>query len=419
MKSIISKMDIKSWILICQATALPCTAMAVQRVAPDTDLVYLGAFGMPSTLGFDARGFGLTFYPNGNGGSGSLFISQGQAAGAGFGTAEISIPSPVDSKNATALNRSTLLQPLRQIANMTAPLDNFGDVVYLAKQGTQTSDMLYWSAYYYYNTEYADYNSIGSSGLNLSSPATQGPWHVGASGVSHLNRTGKYIFEADHSWSDTYTGGKYLLTGRHREAGGAGGSKGPTLYAIAPWAAGSTLAAGTKLPDVTLLEYPSGASGLATNFPNYQPNDLWNDAVWVKSGDKHAVLFAGHKANSYCYGEGSACGDPCDASKGYHGYPYAPQLIWYDVSELAQVAQGQRTPDSVVPYSNWTPISKTWGTGQCSSGYGGVAYDASNQKIYLVELAADTDGAPIVHVLQVKAAGGSSSLLPPTTLHVN
>ena len=122
------------------------------------------------------------------------------------------------------------------------------------------------------------------------------------------------------------------------------------------------------------------------------------------------MLFTGRKASSSCYGEGTACNDPCINWKGYHGYPYSLKFYWYDVNELGQVAQGQRAASSVVPYSTWTPTSVSWTNGDSwTYGYGGVAYDSANQKLYVVEIYADTDDAPIIHTFKV--SGGSN---PPS-----
>jgi hypothetical protein len=391
---------------------------AFQRIDPTTDLQYLGAFRMPSGFEYDARGLGLTFYPNGNGGAGSLYITQGHVNSSdGNGTAEISVPAPVNSKNAASLNRAVLLQSQRDITLIsTNDADMFGDVCYMPKQGSQTSDKLYWSGYIYYMGTCA---SIGWAELNLASPNTKGTWWVG----NDLGMTvGKYLFEADHTWADTYASSRYLIAGRHREAGGQGGSQGPTLYAIAPWVNGNPPADNAVISYTRLLEYPSGASGLPTNFPNYAPVDEWRDAVWVKAGDRHTVLIVGMKGTGSCYGEGSACSDPCRSSKGYHSYPYSPRWIWYDVNELAQVAQGQRAADSVIPYSTWTPTSNTWNTDSCASGYGGVAYDSVNQKLYVVELYADQvseyDTGPIIHVFKVNTGSITDHTAPasPTGL---
>lgn len=394
--------------------AIPGWTASAPRLVPETDLAYLGAFRMPGELPTFHYNWGqaLAFYPQGNGGQGSLFINQGVVGptdGSGWQTAEISIPEPVNSKNVDFLPRAEALQFFFQIAVMCPDCDGLGGLAYLDKLGDQAAGKLYWGVYDYYGAAGIDYLSLGWSGVTLNAAGSQGPWHVGEARVNHLNKVGKYLLEADHTWSDTYTGGRYLLTGRHREAGGQGGSKGPTLYAIAPWAQGNPPLAGSNLSDVTLLEYPSGASGLPTKFPDYSANDTWNGAVWIKAGEKQAVLMVGEKGTgtNTCYGTSPAeCNDPCSIDKGYHSYPYSPRFIWYDVNDLALVAQGGKAPGDVIPYSSWTPLENTWDTGACSAGYGGVAFDRDRGRLYVAELNADS-GAPIVHVFQVNADGAA------------
>ena len=71
-----------------------------------------------------------------------------------------------------------------------------------------------------------------------------------------------------------------------------------------------------------------------------------------------SVLFFGRHGATSCYGEGSACGDPTDDSKGTHGYPYQPVMLVYDANELAAVKAGTKRPWEVQPTAKWVlPIS--------------------------------------------------------------
>jgi hypothetical protein len=415
--------------LVCS----PVHAATYGRIDPTTDVTYLGAFRVPSSLTSNHMGWGqgLTFYPGGNGGKGSLYITQGIYAASitdAYGAAEFSIPTPVNSKNLGSLKTATLLQPWTRILTMGNCDDTVGGLAYMAKTGGQTTDKLYWGVFEFYGADYCDYPSLGMSELNLSTPNSQGPFHVGASGTQLTNKTGKYLLEADHAWSDLYTGSKYLLVGRLREAGGQGSSMGPTLYAVAPWAAGNPPPSGANLPQVTLLEYPPDSQGFsATNFPTFSTMDHWSGAVWIKAGTKHAVLFTGGRgqpAAQYCYGTGGSggqCNDPCNSDKGYHNYPYFPGWAWYDVTDLAAVAQGTKQPGDPIPYSFWTPTSITWDTGSCAgghvAGYGGAAYDSVNNKLYVVELNQDGTG-PIIHVFHVNGGAAASPPSPPQRLRV-
>jgi hypothetical protein len=385
-------------------------AGAFKRVVAETDLEYIGSFLMPNDKEFAWAGWGLTFYSGGDSGRGSLFIIQGNRPGDRYGTAEISIPTSVKSKNPAQLNSATLLQPFANITKIgSAPdLDQIGDICYMQKLGNQTTDKLYWAGYEYYNVDGTDYASIGWAELTLSSPISQGTWHVGSRGNPHGNRSGAYLFEADHDWADNYTGGRFLLVGRHREGGAFGGSQGPTLYAIAPWKDGNPPAHGAHLKSTILLEYP-GNFPRPTTFPGYAPCDNWRGAVWVKSGASHAVLIVGKKGShsNTCYGAAARCADSCNSDQGYHCYPYSPQFLWYDVNELALVAQGRKNPEDVVPYSEWTPTTFTWNTGACAAGYGGAAYDSANEVLYVVELYGQMRGAdwyPVIHTFRITSS---------------
>jgi hypothetical protein len=114
----------------------------------------------------------------------------------------------------------------------------------------------------------------------------------------------------------------------------------------------------------------------------------------------HSVLFFGmHGTGTYCYGSGSACGDPVDDDQGNHAYPYKHYVWAYDANDLAAVKKGQRAPGSLQPYAIWsfeTPFSGG------SNLIGGAAWDPQTRRIYL--LGRLQDGAyPLVHVYHVAA----------------
>jgi hypothetical protein len=279
----------------------------------------------------------------------------------------------------------------------------------------QTTDKLYWAGYEYYNVDGTDYDSLGWAELTLSSPNSKGTWHVGSSSNPHGNRSGAYLFEADRTWANMYTDGRYLMVGRHREAGAFGGSQGPTLYAVAPWNDGNPPANGANLTATRLLEY-QGDFPSPTTFPDYAPCDDWRSAIWLKAGNKHAVLIVGKKGNqaNTCYGQAGACGDICNSDQGYHCYPYSPAFLWYDVDELADVAQNIKNPADVVPYSTWTPIANSWNSTGCADGYGGAAYDSVNQVLYVVELVVENRGFdwyPVIHAFSIDNVTGDT--IPP------
>jgi hypothetical protein len=147
--------------------------------------------------------------------------------------------------------------------------------------------------------------------------------------------------------------------------------------------------------------------------PLTSPSDLWNrayatSAVFFPEGTR-SVLFLGRKADTYCYGEGAACGDPSypDGSyKGEHGYPYH-YFIWaFDAIDLLAVKAGTIQPWAVRPYATWivtTPFFSDSGI------TGAAAWDPATRRVYMVMPYQDGT-LPVVHVFQV--GGGTTPVSP-------
>ena len=123
---------------------------------------------------------------------------------------------------------------------------------------------------------------------------------------------------------------------------------------------------------------------------------------WVRSGEADAILIAGVKAGSTCYGSGSACGDPCRPSQGYHGYPYTPKILFYDPVDLEARLQGLVQPYEILPYGEWVP-TELWAE-QCPD-LGGLAFDEVSGLLYVAERLAGPFGEGIVHVYRLDTAG--------------
>ncbi|RMH04075.1 MAG: hypothetical protein D6704_11720 [Nitrospirae bacterium] len=390
------------------------------RIYP-SDLVYKGAFRFPKTLNDVSRwgygGQGLTYYPNGDslspndGYPGSLFgigHSQHQMV------SEISIPAPVISlsKNANDLPVATSLQSFADITGGLRDLigvDRLGGVAYLEPHGYQTKEKLYWTVFEYYNAAGIDYVSHGCSDLTLADPHAQGGWHIGPKGDPefHSMRTADYIFDVARDWADKHIDGKYLVSGRVREAGAFGSSKGPALFAFAPYQyPPDQLSFGAELDAVPLLYYPEDHP-----YPDYKACDMWYGGAWLTVGNKSAVVFVGRKSlGEVYYGEGRP-GD-CSQAKGYHCGPYEAQILFYDPEELAQVARGERNPWDVVPYEIMRPKDYFWEN--CGWQLGGAAFDRQNALLYIVQGGVDTvtdpyEPYPIVHVFSLAHLAGSAS----------
>jgi len=245
-------------------------------------------------------------------------------------------------------------------------------------------------------------------------------WHIGArpssDEVFHSGKTSDYLFQAPESFANQYLDGKWLISGAQREAGANGGSQGPTLYASAPWEDGNPPTSGQNLDALALLYYPEiiaciwdGEGDINENpapgdchFPGYRGMDHWNGGAWVQSAAGSAVLIVGRKGlGDNCYGTQAACGgDPCVPSKGYHAYPYQPQILFYDPEELNEALAGAKEPWEVLPYEVYVPTDEVFG-GECAT-LGAAAYDRERRLLYVTEREAGPWGETAVHVWRVE-----------------
>ncbi|MBX3724452.1 MAG: hypothetical protein KF823_00860 [Xanthomonadales bacterium] len=389
--------------------------------APDDlrpeDLVYLGAFRLPGTedgpQSWSYGGRALTYVPTGDPGGGADGF-PGSLYGGGHAhhqrVSEISIPAPAipASFDAAGYAQLPVAQTLQPFADLTgglraqAGVDHFGDLAWRPAQPGQSADLLYWTVYEYYNVAGIDFPSHGQSGLNLSQPAAAGPWRLGPAGdpVFHSMRTARYLFNLPQAFADQHLGGKSLVSGRHREAGCCGSSRGPALFAYAPWQDGQPPAPGSHLGAIALLHYPSGGN----HFPEYRACDDWSGAVYAQGGGRDAVLVAGRKAlGAERYGLGQP-GD-CDFGiQGYHCDPYESQILFYSPRDLAAVAAGTVPAWQVLPHARLRAGPPFWPT--CRAQLGAIAFDEVRTVLYVIQPEAFED-RPLVHVFRV---GGNDRL---------
>jgi hypothetical protein len=212
----------------------------------------------------------------------------------------------------------------------------------------------------------------------------------------HPNKYGAYLFALPPDWVAAQgLGSKTVVTGFSREAGAFGGSQGPTLFAFDP---------DSPVDAVDLLWYREiypGCPG-SCDFPGYESPDSWMGADWVRSSAADAILVSGVKAGSTCYGSGAACGDPCRASQGYHGYPYAPQILFFDPADLAARLTGAVQPWEILPYAAWVP-TEFWSQ-ECPN-VGGLGFDSDLGRLYVAEQLAGPFGEGIIHVYRLNTPG--------------
>jgi hypothetical protein len=387
--------------LSVQATTLAFQA-GTSVINPFTDIEYKGAFRLPGGSGGSRWGYGgvgLAYYPGGNpngpndGYPGSLF---------GFGhvydmyVSEISIPKPIISptKNINDLNVAQTLQPFAKVIQDPPSSIPVGGIVYLPKQGNQTSDKLY-----YINGSDYQWSKVVShyaSDLTLATPNTQGGWYVGSkNGDPPYYSTVFYLFDIPKAWADTYADGRLLATGGTRS--GAYNGFGNALYALAPWKDGTPFPPRDgELSYLTLLEYGQ-VEGVNTQ-DGRVINDHWDGGAWLTSGDKSAVVFVGSKM----YGEVSY-------KSGYYSTFSKPSFMFYDPKDLEAVVKGLKQPYEPQPYAvidvgkylfNDEPIVKS------------CAYDRQNGLLYVFEY---NQEQPIIHVWKVGVPGTATLTAPSGT----
>ncbi len=394
-----------------------------ERLNPETDIVYLGAFRLPTDTAGSNYGWGygleaMTYYPKGDpngpndGFPGSLFATNHTYEKY---VAEISIPVPVNSKDLSQLNRATTLQNFHDINRGTYSTSYMEmEICYLPRQGSQTSDKLYISWNSWYNVSDSDVDRYGWCELDLSNPNTQGPWNLGH-GEVNVGTVGEYLFEIPGSWAAQHTPGKLLAAGKYREGGCAGGGYryggGPGLHAFGPWNHGNPPAPGTELDQVTLLSYAGGHIWQCpANGDTCKVGDKWDGGAWITAGNKSAVVFVGRKG----LGEDSY-GEHC-AGKGYYNTGgYKPYMLFYDPDDLADVAEGRKQPYEPQPYATLDCSQYAFKPfGWCKdAGFSSAAYDREHQLLYVTEPHVDGDKA-VIHVFKIKSDNITTDSTPPS-----
>jgi hypothetical protein len=400
----------------------PLTGVAISgptiqghRIYP-ANLIYKGAFAYPSGDEWAYSGHALAYYPDGDP-TGPADSYPGSLYAAGHTNddlvGEIIIPEPVISGNFDDLTKASVLQPLTDTTEgWISDCTYAGDCIYREVDGLEylpNINKIAWNLRDWYNVTAYDQDSLGWSDLDMT--GAQGVWHIGErpsdNNEFHNAKTCNYLFKAPESFADPYLDGKWLIAGNHREAGALGGSQGPTLYALAPWEDGSPPESEQNLDALALVYYPEIYPGCYDNpdecyFPDYRAMDNWGGGAWVQTVTGSAVLIFGRKGlGDNCYGTPEHCGgDPCEIYKGYHAYPYEPQILFYDPEELREVVAGTREPREVLPYEVYSPVDEVFDR-ECAT-FGAVAYDQEGGLMYVTEQEAGPWGETVVHVWEVR-----------------
>ena len=411
--------------LLLIASILLLSLAPINAQSPDTTLiypenfVYRGAFRLPSDpegLGWEYGGGALAYYPNGDPTStddypGSLFAT-GHAYHQYVG--EIAIPEPVISptKNVEDLPTATILQDFQDIRGGLYDFENFEiprvGLAYLTAQGEQTSDKLYFAWGQHYEDTLVP--SHGWAEIDLSNPQTAGLWYIGDYRNYSID---DYIFPIDPLWADANTPNMLLVTGRFRDGGWSG--QGPSLFAYAPWLDGNPPVPNTHLTTIPLLLYGSTLDASTLMMDNYHHSDEWNGGAWLRLNESSAVIFAGTKGiGDYWYGFANGVVWPDEApypdippypndDRGWWSTSFVGQIIFYDPADLAAVARGEMNPYEPQPYASLDVDDVLFNIQSSQQKYrvGAVAYDRTNNLLYIFELFGDGD-LPLVHVWHIE-----------------
>lgn len=384
------------------AAQSPATLPLVQK----SDLVYVGAFRVPqggdtesTTFGYGGTAIGYNPVNN------SLYLVGHTYQQL---TAEISIPTPVNSSNLSALPRATMLQPFRDAFEGRRHQVNPGDPNGHPVGGHFVyNGRLYLTAFSYYDGAATQRTSHFSRPLSLSATGQlTGPVQVG----NEAHFVNGYMTGIPAEWRQLLGGP--ALTGMAGVAIAGTQSNGPSASVFDPAQIGQV----STVPATSVLGYPL-TSPLR---PVESQNDVWNLTSQVRgvvfpAGTRSVLFFGRHGTGRFCYGGGAECGDPVNEDQGVHAYPYRYQVWAYDANDLVAVKNGSKVRHAVQPYAVWSfniPFERN------DDHYvGGAAYDESRKLIYFAQQYGDGVD-PLVHVYRVEVGAAVASPNPPANFAV-
>ncbi len=371
--------------------ATPATAQASATLLQKSNLVYQGAFRVPET-DFSFGGTAIAYDSADN----SLWVTSHDQL-----TAEISIPTLVNSSDMNQLKTATFLQNFTDITEGGLPNINPGDPNakdiggYLPYNGKII--VTGWT-YYDANATQVLSHFVSSPNLALTGDIT-GPYQLGTMGAGFVSG---YMTLVPPAWRDSLGGP--AITGQCCIPIISRTSWGPAAFTFDP------VDLGVKNPvPVNPLVYYSTAHPTLGVFGTAGIDTLFNgcsqvNGVVFPNGSRTILFIGSNGVGDFCYGIGGVdCNDPADASKGDHAYPYVYQIWAYDAMDFTRVHEGKMQPWEITPNAVWTfdlPFES-----DDKHLIGGAAYDPATQRIFISQMKADPgtgyfDG-PIFHVFKV------------------
>lgn len=402
-------------------------------LVPHADLTYQGAFKMPAdtvSACYQWQGIqGFIVYNHaGDGGNGSLIVSTRIGCPT---VGEIDIPTPSIEANKVNLPIANILQATTDVSAgaLQDTVSNntgigIGNMVILP---SLSGNRILAVTHKNYNTESTSYwdESVTSFGMDFSTTLDSSGWFQITG--KYIGATGQYLFTVPQTWADAHTGGKNVIIGGSRFAGG--GSHGMSLYAIDTWASNENPPAnGSDFTPLTISEYTNGTT---QQMDNYGYSNQPGGVLWIETTNNDTVVANGlyfgrwrlasdtstndwtSNANGMYYGNPHPEGT---GGKGYNNEPYAFALLLYNPDDFAASLAGSIEPWEVQPYAyyNWAKYAyqEPYYTGITPKNSGGVAYNDSGDVLYVVERLVGE--ASIVHVFAVTESAGTLDVTPPT-----
>ena len=303
---------------------------------------------------------------------------------------EITIAQPVisETKSLAELNMAQTLQPFTDVRgglfNWIDEMPRVG-LELLPPQGDQTTSKLYLCWGQHMQDPHPSHMWCEK---DLQNPDPQGEWTV--EGLNPYN-SNDYLFEIPQEWSELYTPGMRLATGRYRDGGWSG--FGPTLAAIGPYNHGNPPPDGQELDSTILIKYADYYEGEPEQWyemDNYSHADEWSGGAWLTAGDKSAVVFVGTKGiGDTWYGDPNGpcmdCGLP--HLRGWWSDQFEAWFLFYSTADLAKVATGQMQPHEIQPYAHLNVDDVLYYIDQEQEKYhlGACAFDRENGLFYVFE----------------------------------
>ena len=162
-------------------------------------------------------------------------------------------------------------------------------------------------------------------------------------------------------------------------------------------------------------------AAILTTTPLYNANAQIS-GVFFAPGSRSVLFFGSVGTNTAVYGTASAANDPGRGGKGPHSVngDYAYQVWAYNADDFLAVENGQMQPWQLQPYATW---NLDFPQVSPETMLGGVTFDPSTDRLYVVEDGADTQVRytylPVVQVYQLTLspppAGTNSLSLQPGT----